>query len=149
MSIYTGWFIHVLAVSTLFGSEALSQQHDSIVKQMFEVIYIYTLLKTSSYGGQMMNQFYCVNSLKKNFMLMCFKAECVPCVCVCFVVGHVLRCVLRVFLWAAEEHFSPGCSPLPGFNPAEDLPAGLVLRNHRNRHQPAGSPAGEWNILEI
>lgn len=50
---------------------------------------------------------------------------------------------LHVFLGAAAEHFGAGRASLPGFNPAADLPSGLILRHHRNRHQHARSPAGE------
>lgn len=59
------------------------------------------------------------------------------------VVGDAFRRVLHVLHGAAGEHLGPGRAPLPGVGPPEDLPAGLLLRRHRNRHQPAGSPAGE------
>lgn len=63
-----------------------------------------------------------------------------------FVAGDVFRRVLHVVHRAAAEHFGPGRAPLPGSDPAEDLPAGFVLRHHRDGHQPAGSAAGERNV---
>lgn len=97
------------------------------------------------FTGDIITQRYCVQPFEKYFN---FTVECISgvCVCVCFILGAIFRRVLHVLHWAAAEHFGPGCAPLPGSGPAEDLPAGLVLRHHRNRHQPAGSPAGVWNF---
>lgn len=66
-----------------------------------------------------------------------------PCLCVCSAAGEVLRCALHVFHSAVAEHLGAGCAALLGSDPAEDLPAGLLLRHHRNWHQPAGSAAGK------
>lgn len=86
--------------------------------------------------------------VKQHISFTTFKEEVLK-LCVCFVAGDIFRCVLHVFHRAAAEHLSPGCASLPGFSPPEDLPAGLLLRHHRNRHQPAGRPAGEWSILKV
>ena len=63
--------------------------------------------------------------------------------------GDPPRCPLHVLVQAAAKHFGPGRPSLPGFDLAEDLPAGLVLRHHRNWHQPAGSSAGEKKLLHF
>lgn len=78
-----------------------------------------------------------------------YKEESYFCTCCLLVfVGHPFRELPYVLQGASGEQLHPGCSSLPGFNPAENLPSGLVLRHHWNRHQHAGSSAGEWSMVE-
>lgn len=64
-----------------------------------------------------------------------YKEESYFCTCCLLVfVGHPFRELPYVFPWAAAEQLHPGCSSLLGFNPAENLPSGLVLCHHWNRH---------------
>lgn len=63
--------------------------------------------------------------------------------------GKPFPCVLHVHHRASGEQLRLGRSPLPGISPAENLPAGVLLRHHRDGHQPEGRSAGEGRIRKL